>query len=309
MVTRIVRSRLVQCAGLAVVLFGAVGCDKAATGPGTPGAGAPMIAGIGPLDGVPGSIVEVVVTGERFLPGAIVGVSQSGITVGAVTVVGETRIVAVFLIASDAALGTREVTVTTTQGRSGGRAFTIRAGTLPLPTFTGMSPVAQARNTTVNVTLTGTNFTSGATVAVSGSGVSVGNVVVVNSATIQTTFVITGGATVGDRAVTITTPGGTTNSLSFRIQASPPELQSMTPDSGVPGATIAVTLIGANFSAVSSVMVSGVGVTVGSVIVNDEQTITAMLIIAANAPVGTRTVTVTDVGGTSAPRTFTVVAG
>lgn len=292
-----------------MVLFGVVGCDSAPTVPVTPVVQAPVLSGIGPIVGVPGSIVEVVLTGEHFAPGAIVDVSDDGVVVRAVDVISATRLTAVFVIAPEASLGIREVNVTTSQGRSAGQPFTVRRGTLPMPTFSSMTPIGQARNTTIGVTLTGSHFTSDSTVAVSGSGVTVGAVTVINATTIQTTFVITGGATVGDRAVTVTTPGGTTGSQSFRILASPPELQSMTPDSGVQGATISVTIVGANFSAVSSVMVSGVGVTVGAVIVNDEQTITAMLIIAGNAAAGARTVTVTDVGGTSAPRTFTVVAG
>lgn len=292
-----------------MLLAGAVACDSAPTAPVVPGLVVPVLSGIGPIVGVPGSIVEVALTGDHFLPGTIVDVSDDGVVVNGVVVISPTRLSAIFSIAPEASLGVREVRVTTTQGRSAGLTFTVRRGTLPVPTFTAMTPIGQARNTTIAVTLTGTNFTFDSTVAVSGSGVTVGDVTVANSTTIQTTFVITGGATIGDRAVTITTPGGTSGSRMFRILASPPELQSITPASGAQGATLSIRVVGANFSAATAVVVSGVGVTVSGVIVSDEQTLTAMLTIAPDAPVGARSVVVADVGGSSAPRTFTVVAG
>ncbi len=248
-------------------------------------------------------------SGAHFLAGARVEVSGDSINVGTVTVTNDSRIVATFVIAPEASAGPREVTVSTTQGRSAALTFTVKPKPLSPPTLTSITPTAYARNSTVDVTLTGTQFVEGATVAVSGSGVTVGAVVVVNSTTIQTTFAITGGATLGDRDVTVTTPGGTTDPVTFRVVPSPPELYSVTPASGARGTTVSVTLVGAYFTAASSVMVNGVGVTVGAVTVTDEGAMTVMLIIAADAPLGDRLLTVTDEGGTSPPKTFTVVAG
>ena len=74
------------------------------------------------------------------------------------------------------------------------------------------------RGTTVNVTLTGTNFTSPATVAVSTSSILVSNVVVVNSTTITAQFQISKAAQRRSRDVTVSTNAGTSNALSFTIQ-------------------------------------------------------------------------------------------
>jgi hypothetical protein len=87
-------------------------------------------------------------------------------------------------------------------------------GDLP-PTIASLAPVGGAPGTTVPVTITGNAFASGATVAVSGTGVTVGSVVVVSATSITANVVIAGGAAVGVRAVTVTTPGGTSGGSPF----------------------------------------------------------------------------------------------
>ena len=74
------------------------------------------------------------------------------------------------------------VTVTTAGGTSGAQTFTVNAPAPGAPTLTSVAPNQGIQGTTVAVTLTGTNFVVGATtVNVSGSGVTVNNVVVGSS--------------------------------------------------------------------------------------------------------------------------------
>ena len=93
------------------------------------------------------------------------------------------------------------------------------------------------------VTLTGTNFVVGATtVAVAGGGVTVNSVVVGSSTSLTANFVLDPAAGVGPRAVTVTTAGGTSGPLGFVITLAPPTLTSVSPNQGIRGATVAVTL-------------------------------------------------------------------
>jgi hypothetical protein len=66
--------------------------------------------------------------------------------------------------------------------------------------------------------LTGTNFTSPATVAVQGSVVTVSNVVVVSSTRMTATFHVSPTASRRSRNTTVTTPAGASNALPFTVQ-------------------------------------------------------------------------------------------
>jgi hypothetical protein len=179
----------------------------------------------------------------------------------------------------------------------------------PAPTLTAITPTAGVQGATVAVTLTGTNFTAGSTINISGGGV--GQFGPQYSPTsITTNFIIAGNATLGDRTVTVTTAGGVTAPVTFTIVAKPPAptLTSITPNTGFRGNTVAVvTLAGTNFSAAGlAVNVSGTGVTVTNVTYVSATQVTASFVIAPNASTSNRNVTVTTAGGTSGSRTFTV---
>lgn len=177
----------------------------------------PTLSAISPTAGVQGTTVAVTLTGTNFITGATtVAVSGSNVTVSNVSVSSGTSLTADFAIASGAALGDRNVTVTTAGGTTAARTFTINP---PPPTLTGISPTSGVQGNTVSVTLTGTNFVAGATVAVSGSNVTVNNVTVVSATSITADFVIGGAATAGARTVTVTTSGGTSGTQTFTINA------------------------------------------------------------------------------------------
>jgi hypothetical protein len=198
----------------------------------------------------------------------------------------------------------------------------VEAQSLPppaAPTLTSVSPNQGTPGTTVAVTLTGTNFVVGATtVTVAGGGVTVlsgagsvkvANITVSSATSLTANFVIDPTAAAGPRAVTVTTAGGTSGPQTFTINAPPPgapTLTSVSPNQGLRGETIAVTLTGTNFVVgATTVIVAGGGVTVNNVVVGSSTSLTAnfMLDLAADGP---RTVTVTTAGGTSGPQTFTI---
>src|ERR1019366_441533 len=99
---------------------------------------------------------------------------SSDVTVSNITVLSATQIAATLTIAAGAATGARNITVGTSAGTSGPVTFTVNSA--PLPTLASIAPVSGSTGSSVPVTLTGTNFISGATAAVSGSGVTASNI-------------------------------------------------------------------------------------------------------------------------------------
>src|ERR1700731_1267759 len=221
------------------------------------------------------------------------------------TVVSATQITATFTISGNAATGAQNIAVTTSGGTSGVQPFTVN----PLgasPTLTSISPNSGVQGQGVAVTLTGTNFVAGATVGVSGPGITVSSTTVASATQITATLTIAANAATGLQNITVTTSGGTSGAQAFTVNLAPPTLTSISPNSGVQGQGVAVTLTGTNFIAGAAIGVSGAGITVSNTTVVSATQITATLAIAANAATGAQNITVTTSGGTSGAQPFTV---
>ena len=242
-------------------------------------------------------------TGTNFVAGATIALSGAGITVSSTTVVSATQITATFTIAANAATGAQNVTVTTSGGTSGAQPFTVNPAP---PTLTSISPNSGVQGQSVPVTLTGTNFVAGATIALSGAGITVSSTTVVSATQITATFTIAANAATGAQNVTVTTSGGTSGAQPFTVNLAPPTLTSISPNNGVQGQSVPVTLTGTNFVAGATIALSGAGITVSSTTVVSATQITATFAIAANAATGAQNVTVTTSGGTSGAQPFTV---
>ncbi|MCL4524805.1 MAG: hypothetical protein M1451_12995, partial [Acidobacteria bacterium] len=86
-----------------------------------------------------------------------------------------------------------------------------------LPSITSISPTGGARGTIVSVTLQGSQF-QGGSVAISGSGVTISNVQILNNGTtITMKLTIAAGAPVGPRDVTVFNAAGTSNPVTFTV--------------------------------------------------------------------------------------------
>jgi hypothetical protein len=87
----------------------------------------------------------------------------------------------------------------------------------------------------------------------------------------------------------------------------PPSLTSITPNTGVRGTSVNVTLTGTGLSGVTSISMSGTGVTVSGLTVPNSTTVTATFTIAPTASLGARNVILTTPGVAINPVvTFTV---
>ncbi len=231
------RMRVAAVAGMCAVLggCGGHGSGNGGVAPTPP----PTLASVSPASGVQGTAVDVTLTGTDFGSGATVAVSGSGVSVSNVAVVSATSITATFTVGQGASPGVDSVTVATSGGTSGPRAFTVVAA---VPTLTSLSPASGAQGSTVTDTLAGTHFASGATVRVSDTaGVGVSNVVVVSATSITATFTIGKGARAGADSVTVTTAGGTSGAQAFTVVV-PPATDSVTASNTSPVAGSDITL-------------------------------------------------------------------
>src|SRR5579883_1624456 len=171
----------------------------------------PILSTISPASGAAGASPTVTLTGTT-LNGATLHFSGSGIT-AAIASASATQITATFNIAPGAAAGTQAVTATNSAGASNSLTFTV---TTPPPALSSISPSSGAPGTAVNVTLNGSNLAGASLSAMAGiaiSGLSS------TASQVRATFTIASTAAPGSRNVTVTTAAGTSNVLSFTVNA------------------------------------------------------------------------------------------
>jgi hypothetical protein len=177
----------------------------------------PTVTGVSPNSGPMGGGTSVTVTGTNFVAGATVLIGQgNGPVTGAiaatnVTVVSPTRITAT--TGGGAKAGTFSVYVTTSGGTSAQVNADLFTYVGPTPTVTGVSPNSGPIGGGTNITITGTGFVPGSTVAIGqGNGPGFGAIaathVTVTSST-QITATTGGGAKAGTFSVYVSTPSAT----------------------------------------------------------------------------------------------------
>jgi hypothetical protein len=211
----------------------------------------PVLSAVTPNTGARGTSVPVTLTGSGLATATGVTISGSNVTVSNFAVVDDGTVTATFTVGSGAGETARTVKVTTAgSGTSNGVTFTVDLP--PAPTLTSVTPTTGVRGTAVPVTLLGSNFTAtGTKVTVSGSGVTVSNLTVVDSGTLNATFTISATAGASTRNVTVTTPGGTTTAVTFTVQG--PTLTSVSPNPVTHGTGVSLTLTGTNLAGATGI--------------------------------------------------------
>jgi hypothetical protein len=163
----------------------------------------------GPQGAGPGNAT---LAGTGFVNGATVSFSGTGFTVNSVTFVSSTQLTVNGTIAQNAPTGARDVTVTNPDGgtRTCVGCFTVTAGPKP----TSVSPSSGARGVTgLSLTITGSNFQSGATPFFSGTGITVNSVTFVSSTQLTANITIASNAATGARNVSVFNPDGGVGTL------------------------------------------------------------------------------------------------
>ncbi|HKG21855.1 MAG TPA: IPT/TIG domain-containing protein, partial [Blastocatellia bacterium] len=164
----------------------------------------------------------------------------------------------------------------------------------PAPTVSAISPNSGTTSGGTPVTITGTNFAAGLTVAFGGTAAT--NVNVSNSTTITA---VSPGHAAGGVDIVVTNPGGQSGTLvgGFTYTSPPPQsptVSSISPSSGTTLGGTSVTIAGANFSQGAVVTIGGTAATSVNVVSGSSITATTP----AHAA-GTVNVVVTSTGGQS----------
>src|SRR6202035_4986782 len=121
------------------------------------------------------------------------------------------------------------------------------------PTVTAISPASGSSVGGTFIMLTGTNFSTGATVKL--GGVAATGVNVYNATTIYAT---TGAHAPGVVSVVVTNTDGQTGTLTNGYTYGPPTVSAISPASGSSAGGTFVTLTGTNFSTSATVKLGGV---------------------------------------------------
>ncbi len=212
---------------------------------------------------------------------------------------------AVVDIAANAAPGTRDVVVTnvgqpgSTGTKVGG--FTVTAA----PTTTAIAPDTIGQGASLELTLTGTGYQEGATVALSGDGLSFAITAITATEIKGNLDVAPNATTTAPRSVTVTNPDGGTFTPTVQLAIVPkPVVTDVSPGGGKQGDTLTgVVFTGTGFdegtsgegdAAVSNMALSIADVTVTNITVTSPTQLTADLAISASAALGGRTVFVSN---------------
>ncbi|MCB4791546.1 MAG: IPT/TIG domain-containing protein [Elusimicrobia bacterium] len=255
----------------------------------------PVINSIAPSIGSQGQTLNVTLTGQGFHTGAAVSFSGTGITVNNTTVSSLNQIITNISVASNANLGLRNITITNSDNRTSTKTGALNV-ILPAPAISTVAPVLAKQGESLNITITGQNFRSGASLAFSGDGITVTTTTVTNATQAAASIAIAANASAGARDVTLTNLDGATitNAGAFEVKWSLPALSTVAPISGRQGDTLNVTLTGQGFHTGAVVAFSGTGITVNNTTVSSLTQAVANISIAANATLGLRDITVTN---------------
>ncbi|HEY1648228.1 MAG TPA: IPT/TIG domain-containing protein, partial [Terracidiphilus sp.] len=242
----------------------------------------PTVTGVSPNSGSNSGGTPVTITGTNFASGETVTFGSAAAT--NVTVVNSTTITAT---TPAGAVGAVTVTVTNSVGQSGSLAsgFTY----VVKPTVTSLSPNTGSAAGGTAVTITGTNFASGATVTFGSAAAA--SVVVVSSTSITAT---TPAGAAGAVTVTVTLNGQSGSLANGFTYIGTPTVTGVSPNNGLTAGGTAVTITGTNFASGATVTFGSAAAT--SVVVVSSTSITATTPAGA---VGAVTVTVTNVGSQS----------
>ena len=254
------------------------------------------------------------INGTGFVSGSVANLNGSPrIT----TYVSSTQLTVAIPASDITNVGSAQITVTNPSpggGTSNTLTLTINASNNnPVPVLTSLQPSSTtAGSAAFTLTANGTGFVSGAIVNFKGSA---RTTTYVSSTQVTAAILASDVTTAGTASVTVSNPtpgGGTSNALTFTINAASnpaPTLTALQPSSTTAGsAAFTLTLSGTNF--VSGSVVNFGGATLTTTYVSASQ-LTAAVPATAVAAAGTPSVTVTNPtpgGGTSNALTFTVTS-
>jgi hypothetical protein len=274
----------------------------------------PAFSSLEPNNGGQGAVSRtLLLTGTAGIyPGQSVTFSGTGITTKSTTYQGDSVLKVVVDIASDATLGARDVTVANTGDPSNTTTFAGKFTVTAAPTITTVAPATVGQGGVVDGTITGTLFQEGATVSVSGTGVTaaVKDDPAVTATSIPVTFTVGESAATGPRDVTVVNADGGRATKVGVLEITPaPVISAFSPAQLPAGASnVPLTITGTGFhtpadesDTTKPVITPGGQLTFGDLVVNEDGTsITTTVSAAAGATEGKPIIQITNPdGGTS----------
>ena len=250
--------------------------------------------------------VELEGSGTSFGSGSTVAVGGTGVSVGATQVLSPTRITVRLSVAAGAALGFRDVTVTTGGETARGIGALQLVEAPDSPAVVSVSPPVVAAGSTRDVTISGalTHFGAGSHAHL-GDDVTVNHLTASSPTSAVANVTVGAGAAIGFRAVSVQTPGESAGGGSLLVAPATPavaRLVSVSPSSGARGATVDMKLTGADTTfGPTSVANFGDGIAVDRLTVSSPTVAVARVKVAPGAALGLRDVIVTT-GGEAAAR-------
>ncbi|MCX5776913.1 MAG: IPT/TIG domain-containing protein, partial [Candidatus Firestonebacteria bacterium] len=224
------------------------------------------------------------------------------------TVINNTLISGAIVPAGVAVSNTYNVIVTTSGGNSAtsaATAFTIIAG----PTVAGAAPSTASNLVATTITITGANFINQASVLSINLDDAAGTAITKPGAGITNTLipaaVIPAGVSAGTYNIKVTTIAGnnSTSTGKFTVTANPPVVSFVTPSGSFDNfAARTITITGSGFfagtatTAVNSVSVNGVSLTISGAVISDNAI--SGVILPSGIPAGSYDILVTTSGGT-----------
>jgi hypothetical protein len=184
----------------------------------------PVITSINPTSAIAGgSSFTLTVSGANFISGSIIKWNGTNL---ATTYVNATQLTAVVPSANISASGTATVTVfnaTPGGGTSNSLSFTISAANNPVPVITSINPTsAIAGGSSFILTVSGTNFISGSIIKWNGTNLATTYVNATQLTAVVPSANITASGTATVTVFNATPGGGTSNGLTFTINAAVP---------------------------------------------------------------------------------------
>ena len=238
----------------------------------------------------------VTLTGTNFNNGATVSISSGGGVAGSITLLSATSLT--FNLTAGSTVGTYVLTVLNPDG---GRTTTSIVISGP-PKITSITPASVNIGSTVTLTINGTGFQNGASLTVD-SGGTLSNAVIVASTKATVTFA-SNGTNPGTRTITLTNPDTGSDAGTFIVRQV--TVTAISPTSVRCGASAtSLTITGTGFSSGASVS-DGVDSFGSATITGTTKAVVTITPSATSA--GSRTVTVTNLDGSSGSMSYTVLA-
>jgi hypothetical protein len=223
----------------------------------------PTVSSASPNSVPQGETANITVTGTNFQPGATLS-NLSGVTFSGTTAVNSTQLTSKVTVSSSATPGTDQLVVTNPDGGRSSACSCLTVTSDPAPTFSSVSPGSAGQAGSDWLTLTGTGFTTNATLSFSASGITLKGLHYISPTSMTASIGLSSTAILGPGDVTVTTPGGSATCSGCLTIDPHPAITMLTPNSIPNGTTATVVVSGSNFASGLRVITTIPGATVGT---------------------------------------------